>query len=34
MHSQGGKGIFTQFKKYLLEFNEENQKKNAQLYIL
>ena len=26
MHSQGGKGIFSQFKKYLQEFIEENQK--------
>ena len=25
MHSQGGKGIFSQFKKYLHEFIEENQ---------
>ena len=27
MHSQGGKGIFSQFQKYLQEFIEENQKK-------
>ena len=27
MHSQGGKGIFSQFKKYLQEFIEENQKR-------
>ena len=33
MYSQGGKGIFSQFKKYLQEFTEENQK-DAQLYIL
>ena len=26
MHSQGGKGIFSQFKKYLQEFIEENLK--------
>ena len=27
MHSHRGKGIFSQFKKYLLEFIEENQKR-------
>ena len=33
MHSQEGKGIFSQFKKYLQEFIEET-KIDAQLYIL
>ena len=33
MHSQGGKGIFLQFKKYLQEFIEET-RRDAQLYIL
>ena len=27
MHSQGGKGIFSHFKKYLQESIEENQKR-------
>ena len=27
MHSQGGKGIFSQFKKYLQEFIEKKPKK-------
>ena len=34
MHSQGGKGIFSQFEKYLQEFNKKNNKKDPQLYIL
>ena len=34
MHSQGGKGIFSQFKKYLLEFIEENQKRCSVVHTI
>ena len=34
MHSQGGKGIFSQFKKYLQEFTEENQKKSSLVHTI
>ena len=34
MHSQGGKGIFSQFKKYLQEFIEENQKRCSVVHTI
>ena len=34
MHSQGGKGIFSQFKKYLQEFTEENQKRCSLVHTI
>ena len=34
MHSQGGKGIFSQFEKYLQEFTEENQKRCSVVHTI
>ena len=34
MHSHGGKGIFSQFKKYLQEFIEENQKRCSVVHTI
>ena len=34
MHSHGGKGIFSQFKKYLQEFTEENQKRCSVVHTI
>ena len=34
MHSQGGKGIFSQLKKYLQEFIEENQNRCSVVHTI
>ena len=34
MHSQGGKGFFSQFKKYLQEFIKENQKRCSVVHTI
>ena len=34
MHSQGGKGIFSQIKKYLQEFIEENQNRCSVVHTI
>ena len=34
MHSQGGKGIFSKFKKKLQEFIEENQKSRSVVHTI
>ena len=34
MHSQGGKGIFSQFKKYLQEFIEVNERRCSVLHTI